>query len=65
MASQCYTPELPMVDNAKRLYALGNWSKGIFNLKHIRAHPLGILCIAFNGNYIAVSLKFLIIDWEC
>jgi hypothetical protein len=43
-----------MHENAKKLYALTNWSKGVFTLKNIRAHPLGILCIAFDGKLIAV-----------
>ena len=54
MAGKCYNPEYPMLDNAKRLHALINWSKGVFTLKHIRAHPFGILCIDFDGKLIAV-----------
>jgi hypothetical protein len=54
MASSCYMSEYSMLENAKKLYALTNWSKGVFTLKHIRAHPLGILCIAFDGKLIAV-----------
>lgn len=65
MASQCYIPEFPMIDNAKRLYTLRNWAKGVFTLKYIRAHPLGILCIAFDGKYIAVRKLFENIDWKC
>lgn len=58
MAHNCYMPEFPMIDNAKRFSALRNWSKGVFTLKHIKAHPLGILCIAFDGKHIAVGLIF-------
>lgn len=75
MANAYYLPDAPMLVNAKRLYSLGNWAKGNFIFKQFRAHPLGILCIAFDGKYIAVrqhlielgqriSAKFLI-DWEC
>ena len=54
MANAYYLPNAPMLVNAKRLYSLGNWAKGSFIFKHFRAHPLGILCIAFDGKYIAV-----------
>ena len=65
MVSNCYSPELPMIANAKRLYALRNWSKGVFTLKHIRAHPLGILCIAFDGKFVAVCFLILNLDRIC
>jgi hypothetical protein len=58
MANAYYFPNAPMLVNAKRLYSLGNWSKGIFVFKKFRAHPLGILCIAFDGKQIAVCISF-------
>ena len=54
MSDAYYLPHMPMLVNAKRLYSLGNWAKGVFTLKRFKAHPLGILCVAFDGRYIAV-----------
>lgn len=56
MANTYYLPHAPMVVNAKRLYSLGNWSKGRFIFKKFRAHALGILCIAFDSRWIVVIL---------
>ena len=70
MTDAYYIPHVPMVYNAKRLYSLGNWSKGLFTFKKFRAHPLGILCVAFDGHYIVVyylKMSYLNseIDWKC
>jgi hypothetical protein len=58
MADTYYLPHQPMLVNAQRLYSLGNWEKGVFVLKKFKAHPIGILCLCFNGKWVVVGFFF-------
>lgn len=58
-------------DNARRFYSYGNWAHGIFYARQFQAHTSGILCMAFDGKYVATgstdrtSKVFLLKTGQC
>jgi WD40 repeat protein len=55
MAPVFYIPDGTAYQNSKRFFSYGNWAHGIFTYREFQAHPLGILCMWFDGKYLATG----------
>jgi hypothetical protein len=55
MAAVFYINNGTPLQNARRYHSYGNWAHGHFCYREFQAHSLGILCMAFDGKYIATG----------
>eukprot|EP00842_Homolaphlyctis_polyrhiza_P004421 jgi/Hompol1/4980/HPOL_004063-RA len=71
MAEVFFLPSNSVRANAKRLASLGRWAHGEFVFRSFKAHALGVLCIAFDGKFLATGSAdrtckmFLLKTGEC
>ncbi|KAI8903132.1 WD40-repeat-containing domain protein [Gorgonomyces haynaldii] len=52
MAHVFYKSQNTIKENCKRYESIGNWAHGEFKTRSFKAHDMGILCIAFDGQYL-------------